>query len=92
MAQYQEEPASSIVRLLGGVSTVATVVGKHVSRVYRWTYPTNVREGTGGIIPAKDQRALLEYARSEGVDLRPEDFFSADRIRSMLAAASEAAE
>lgn len=90
MAHHQEEPAASIIRLMGGASAVATIVGKHPSRVYRWTAPSSVREGTGGIIPARDARVLLDYARSHRVDLRPEDFFSADRIKGEIS--QEAAE
>ncbi len=92
MAHHQEEPASSIIRLFGGVSVVATIVKKHPSRVYRWTYPTSVREGTGGLVPARDQLALLNHARENGVDFLPEDFFSPERIRQLLAIQKEAAE
>lgn len=46
--------------------------------------PETVREGTGGIVPAKDQCRLLEHARDSGKDLRPEDFFSPDRLIALL--------
>jgi len=83
---HMEEPAKSIIAYLGGVQVVASVVKKHPSRVYRWMYPATVREGAGGIIPARDQRRLLERARETGKDLRPEDFFSPDRLRALLLA------
>lgn len=67
------EPASSIIRKIG-VDTVVSVTGKHISRVYRWMYPKE-RGGTGGLIPHNDARALLEYARANAVDLKPDDFF-----------------
>lgn len=78
------EPAKSIIAYLGGVQAVAPVVKKHPSRVYRWMYPETAREGTGGVIPAREQRRLLEHARETGKDLRPEDFFSADRLQALL--------
>ena len=90
MAHHQEEPAASIIRLFGGASAVAAIVGKHPSRVYRWTAPISAREGTGGIIPAPEAHVLLDYARAQNIDLRPEDFFSADRIKG--AEVQEAAE
>lgn len=68
------DPASSIIRKIG-VDTVAAVTGKHISRVYRWMYPKE-RGGTGGFIPSTDAMALLEYARSNDLDLKPDEFFA----------------
>ena len=87
----QMEPAKSIISQLGGVQAVASVVGKHPSNVYRWMYDVN-REGTGGIIPAKDQVRLLEHARASGKDLRPDDFFSSRRLQALLSEAVETVE
>ncbi|CAK01387.1 hypothetical protein predicted by Glimmer/Critica [Bartonella tribocorum CIP 105476] len=56
----------------------------HVSAVYKWTYPFEKREGKGGIIPAKYQIVLLNYAREHGIDLRPEDFFYPERLQSLM--------
>lgn len=78
------EPANSIITYLGGAKAVSGIVEKHVSRVYRWTYPETVREGTGGLIPAREQRKLLDHCRENQIDLRPDDFFSPDRIRALL--------
>lgn len=83
------EPAASIIKLFGGAQAVAEIIGKHFSRVYRWTYPES-RGGCGGMVPARDQRALLDHARKNQIDLQPGDFFSADRLRLELA--QEAAE
>lgn len=86
------EPAASIIRLFGGAKIVAEIVGKHPSRIYRWTYPETEREGTGGVIPARDQRALMTHAKAKGLDLRPEDFFDASGLFERLSAeAGEAA-
>ncbi len=56
----------------------------HVSAVYKWTYPFEKREGKGGIIPAKYQIMLLNYARDHGIDLRPEDFFYPERLQRLM--------
>ena len=68
------EPASSIIRKVG-IDTAVTVTGKHISRVYRWMY-SKERGGTGGAIPHRDALALLEHAKANGLDLKPEDFFA----------------
>jgi hypothetical protein len=67
------DPAKKIIERLGGVNVVATVTGKHRSQVFRWMYPPE-RGGTGGLIPQRTIPALLEYAKSEGIKLRPADF------------------
>lgn len=88
------EPANSLVEFLGGPKVVAALLGRDLSRVYRWTYP-EAKGGTGGLIPAREQRKLLEYCRENKIDLRADDFFSADRIQKVLAeqvARKEAAE
>lgn len=88
----EQEPAKSVITYLGGAKAVSTIVHKHISRVYRWTYPESVREGAGGLIPAREQRLLLAYAREHDIDLRPEDFHSHERIKTLLAERAEAAE
>jgi hypothetical protein len=70
------EPASTIVRKCGGHLTVADWAGVTLTTVYRWTYPVE-HGGTGGLVPSRHQIPLLVRARSEGVDLRPDDFFTA---------------
>lgn len=83
------EPAASVIEFLGGAQAVASIIGKHYSRVYRWTYPESTREGTGGLIPSRDQRSLLQYAQNHDVDLRPEDFFTSHRLQVLLASRAE---
>ncbi len=79
------EPAKTIIEYLGGARTVASIVNKHPSRVYRWTYPLEKREGCGGIIPLRDQRRILEFCDHHGIDLVRDDFFIKDRIAAILA-------
>ncbi|UXT47821.1 hypothetical protein FY136_00655 [Agrobacterium tumefaciens] len=73
MSENHLEPAKSVIAKIG-IEKVSAVTGKHISRVYRWMYPKN-RGGTGGIIPQGDAFALLAHARSEGIELSPDDFF-----------------
>lgn len=69
------EPASSIVKKLGGEAIVATITGTASTAPYRWTYARE-KGGTGGSIPQKYHRALLSYAEANGIPLSAEDFLS----------------
>jgi hypothetical protein len=80
------EPAKTIIEYLGGVRMVSSIVNKHPSRVYRWTYPVEKREGCGGIIPLRDQQRILEYSNIHGIDLVRDDFFFHERVAAILAA------
>jgi hypothetical protein len=79
MAAMHMEPAKSILDRIG-VEKAAEVTGKHISRVYRWTYPAGAREGTGGIIPHADAIKLLEYCRTADIPLSETDFMQAPSI------------
>jgi hypothetical protein len=70
-------PAEHVIRKCGGHQAVAEMIGVDVTRVYRWTYSKD-RGGTGGFIPARHQRALLEKAKAAGKNLKPEDFFKGE--------------
>ncbi|WP_273790032.1 hypothetical protein [Bartonella sp. ML70XJBT] len=76
--------AVTIIRYLGGAKRVSLISQCHVSAVYKWTYPLKKLEGKGGIIPAKYQIMLLNYAREHGIDLRPEDFFYPERLQKLM--------
>lgn len=69
-------PAKSILDLIG-YEKAAKITKTHVSRVYRWTYPTGAREGTGGVIPHAAAIRLLAYAREHGIPLSEADFLKA---------------
>lgn len=72
------DPAATIIARLGGYAAVAQIAGKHISRVYRWTYPED-RGGTGGVIPQKSARRILAYARRNKIALPPEAFLDDPR-------------
>jgi len=78
------DPAHTIIRFLGGANRVAMILNCDATRIYRWEYPAGRNEGKDGLIPPKDARKLLEYAEAEEIDLRPEDFFDASRLREQL--------
>jgi hypothetical protein len=68
------EPARSVIAKAGGVDAVASITGKHVSRIYRWMYAKD-KGGTGGQVPYDDALKLLAHARVEGLSLDASDFF-----------------
>ena len=73
MSTSHLEPAKSVIGKIG-IDRVAEITGKHVSRVYRWMY-SKERGGTDGLIPHSDASKLLAYARENGIELSPADFF-----------------
>jgi hypothetical protein len=73
------EPASRIIKLLGGEVAVAKVAGTAVTGPYRWQYPRG-RGGTGGQIPAKYIPRLIAYAATIDVALTPNDFFAIEDV------------
>jgi hypothetical protein len=61
------EPASSIIRKLGGPSKVAAIVGVHRTRVSNWMRAKD-SGGTGGTIPQTHHLTILRAAASMGVE------------------------
>jgi hypothetical protein len=83
------EPAASIIEALGGFEAVGKIIGVQHIAVWRWTQPKSKRRGTGGLIPAQHQRALLEYAEAHGLPVTAEMIIrggeaSADRCQVAL--------
>ncbi len=62
------EPAASVVAKLGTVTSVAKSLGGTPGMVTRWISPANAG-GTGGRIPSKHHKRLLEIARAQKVRL-----------------------
>lgn len=67
------EPASSIVRKLGGPSSVAAIVGVHRTRVSNWSRP-KAAGGTGGLIPLKYATTLIAAAAERGIEITADEF------------------
>lgn len=79
MSERHLEPAKSVIAKMGGADVVASITGKHVSRVYRWMHP-KIRGGTGGFVPHEDAVKLLTAAPLRGVSLAPNDFFDLSEV------------
>ncbi|EJF80772.1 hypothetical protein MCQ_00492, partial [Candidatus Bartonella washoeensis Sb944nv] len=84
MIKTYTKTAKLIIEHLGGYKKVANIVNRNVIVIRKWTYPFEKREGKGGIIPAKYQVMLLDYAREHGIDLRPDDFFYPERLQRLM--------
>jgi len=72
------DPARSIIAKCGGTGEVARVTGRHRTNVYRWQRAVD-DGGTGGMIPAREFKKLLIYARKMGINLKPEEAFRESR-------------
>jgi hypothetical protein len=59
------DPATTIIKKLGGEAKVAGIVGTALSAPYRWQHEKS-RGGTGGLIPQAHHRRLLDYADAHG--------------------------
>lgn len=69
------EPATTIILRLGGEDAVSRITGTASTAPYRWQY-SREKGGTGGIIPQRHHRTLLDYARENSIDLKAEDFLA----------------
>jgi len=69
------EPASTIIKRIGGIAVVADLLKLNRTSVLRWTHPRD-RGGTGGLVPSKHQADLMAKAREKGVAIQPADFFA----------------
>lgn len=75
------DPASSIIKRLGGEAVVSQITETAYTAPYRWQY-SREKKGTGGVIPQRYHRTLLDYARSKGIRLRADDFLAASPRKS----------
>ena len=66
--------AERIIGIFGGVKVIAEITGVDISNVHRWKYPKE-RGGTGGSIPTRHQRLLIEAAKARKLKLEYRDFF-----------------
>ena len=69
-------PAERIIALLGGEAQVAFLTGTSYTAPYRWQ-AARQKGGTGGLIPQRHHRVLLDFARCKGIALAAEDFLPA---------------
>jgi hypothetical protein len=69
------DPASSIIERLGGEAVVSKITKTAYTAPYRWQH-SREKGGTGGVIPQRHHRTLLDYARARGIPLRAEEFLA----------------
>ena len=65
------EPAYSVVKRLGGVTSTAKILSVAPSSVSRWLIP----EGTAGKIPQAHWKALIANAKKRKIPLGLRDLF-----------------
>jgi hypothetical protein len=66
-------PAAVVIARLGGEAMVSAITGTAYTAPYRWQAP-RAKGGTGGLIPQRHHRRLIDYARAKGIPLTAEDF------------------
>ena len=66
-------PASVVISRLGGEAMVSFITGTAYTAPYRWQ-AARIKGGTGGLIPQRYHRKLIDYARSKGIPLAAEEF------------------
>ena len=66
------EPAAAVVAKLGGVNSLARDLGGTPGMVSRWIYRADAG-GTGGRIPSRHHRKILEIAKAKKVKLTAAD-------------------
>lgn len=67
------DPASKLIKRLGGEAKVSEITGTSYTAPYRWQAQKSKR-GTGGIIPQRYHRALLDFAHANDIPLIAEEF------------------
>jgi hypothetical protein len=79
------QPAASVISVMGGLSAVANAAEVSVTSVQRWRLPSS-KGGTGGIIPAKYHKRLIEHAASQGLALPLAAFVDPEAAARLVAA------
>jgi hypothetical protein len=67
------EPASTIIKKLGGEAVVSKITETAYTAPYRWQQPRE-KGGTGGLIPQRHHPKLLTFAREQEIPLSPGEF------------------
>lgn len=70
------EPASTIIKKLGGEAVVSKITETAYTAPYRWQQP-RAKGGTDGLIPQRHHPKLLTYARENDIPLSPAEFLPA---------------
>jgi hypothetical protein len=70
------DPATSIIKKLGGEALVSKITGTAFTAPYRWQQEKS-KGGTGGLIPQRHHRSLLDYAHQNDIPFVAEEFLPA---------------
>lgn len=70
--EHVDPAAQRVIDKCGGAQALADAIGYHVTAVYQWPKPRSKR-GTGGLIPSRARRRILEGIRDGKLPLTPED-------------------
>lgn len=65
-------PAARLIARFGA-RALADWSGRHVTRVYAWTWPLS-KGGTGGLVPLRVRQSIREGARAEGHEIELHEF------------------
>lgn len=68
-------PASAIIKKLGGEKAVQAATGTAYTAPYRWQASVE-SGGTGGRIPSKHIPTLIAFAKDNGIELATDEFFT----------------
>lgn len=71
MSAYPDSPANRVIEAFGGPRALAREIKRDHSWVVRWR--KDPPEGTGGLIPARHHRAILNAAKRLGITLTADD-------------------
>ena len=74
------EPARTLIQKLGGEAKVSKITGTAYTAPYRWQHD-RAKGGTGGRIPQRYHRVLLDYASNNGIKLEAAEFLEAREPR-----------
>jgi hypothetical protein len=72
-------PAQQIIARLGGEAQVSFITGTAYTAPYRWQ-ASRQKGGTGGLIPQRYHRGLIDYARAKGIPLAAEEFLAPETV------------
>lgn len=73
------DPASTIIKKLGGEAKVADITGTAFTAPYRWQQ-AKCKGGSNGLIPQRHHRSLLDYAHANDIPLVAEEFLPPRKI------------
>ncbi len=76
------EPARTIIQMLGGEKVVSEITATAYTAPYRWQHARE-KGGTGGLIPQRYHRLLLDHASQKGLPLKAEDFLAASQPEAL---------